>query len=271
MAGTKREQMALAHKAQGYDVADVERPAGERWVTMSNALTRAGHGLTLAEKRIVAAAVSKLDSRRVLKPGEVPRTKITAAEYAETFEVDMNTAYDQLQGAAKQLYNRSITFYEPAHKRNGKPLPPTRVQMRWVGSVKYQDGEGWVELAWWPDLLRHLTGLQRQFTTYQLQQASALRSVYSWRLLELLMRFKSSGKAEYTVEDFAASMDATEKQRANFNNIRRRMIEPAVKELTEKDGWLIQWEAVKAGRKVKALRFTFMRNPQGSLFNEQTA
>ncbi|MEK8955164.1 hypothetical protein P2P35_21935 [Escherichia coli] len=71
--------MALAHKAQGYDVADVERPARERWVTMSNALTRAGHGLTLAEKRIVAAAVSKLGSRRVLKPGEVPRTKITAA------------------------------------------------------------------------------------------------------------------------------------------------------------------------------------------------
>ena len=265
MAGTKREQMALAHKAQGYDVADVERPAGERWVTMSNALTRAGHGLTLAEKRIVAAAVSKLDSRRVLKPGEVPRTKITAAEYAETFEVDMNTAYDQLQGAAKQLYNRSITFYEPAHKRNGKPLPPTRVQMRWVGEAKYQDGEGWVELAWWPRLLPHLTGLKRQFTSYQLQQASALRSVYSWRLLELLTRFKSTGVAEYTIEDFAASMEATEKQRENFNNIKRRMIEPAVRELQEKDGWLIQWQPIKAGRKVKALRFTFMRDPQGQL------
>jgi plasmid replication initiation protein len=257
--------MALAHKTQGYDVADVERSAVERWVTMSNALTRAGHGLTLAEKRIVAAAVSKLDSRRVLKPGEVPRTKITAAEYAEAFKVDLDTAYDQLQSAAKQLYNRSITFYEPAFKRNGRPLPPTRVQMRWVGSVKYQDGEGWVELAWWPDLLRHLTGLQRQFTTYQLQQASALRSIYSWRLLELLMRFESTGWAEYTIEDFAASMDATEKQRENFANIRRKIIEPAVKELTEKDGWLIQWEPIKAGRKVKAVRFTFMRDPQGRL------
>lgn len=265
MARTKREQMALAHKAQGYDVADVERPPGERWVTMSNALTRAGHGLTLAEKRIVAAAVSKLDSRRVLKPGEVPRTKITAAEYAETFEVDLDTAYDQLQSAAKQLYNRSITFYEPAWKRNGKPLPPTRVQMRWVGSVKYQDGEGWVELAWWPDLLRHLTGLRRQFTTYQLQQASALRSMYSWRLLELLMRFESTGWAEYTIEDFAASMDATEKQRKNFANIRRKIIEPAVRELQEKDGWLIQWQPIKAGRKVKAVRFTFMRDPQARL------
>ena len=238
---------------------------GSRLVTMSNALTRAGHGLTLSEKRIVASAVAKLDSRRALPPGEVPRTRITAAEYAETFGVDLDTAYDQLQDAAKQLYKRSITFFEPAFRRNGKPLPPSMVQMRWVGSVKYQKGEGWVELAWWPDLLRHLLGLKKQFTTYQLQQASALRSAYSWKLLELLMRFKDTGRAEYTIEDFCASMDATEKQRADFNNIRRRIIEPAVKELTEKDGWLIQWTPIKAGRRVAGVRFSFMRNPQERL------
>jgi plasmid replication initiation protein len=249
----------LAHKAQGYDVDD-----GERWVTMSNALTRAGHGLTLAEKRIVNTAVSKLDSRRALKPGDAPRTKITAAEYAEAFGVDMDTAYDQLQSAAKALYHRSITFYEPAWKRNGKPLPPTKVQMRWVGSVKYQDGEGWVELAWWHDLLPHLMGLKRQFTTYQLQQASALRSIYSWRLLELLMRFQSTGWAEYSIEDFKASMDAPASL-SDFGQVKRRMIEPAVKELTEKDGWIIQWQPIKAGRKVKAVRFNFMRDPQGRL------
>ena len=56
---------------------------------------------------------------------------------------------------------------------------------------------------------------------------------------------------------------------SDFGQVKRRIIDPAVKELTEKDGWLIQWEPVKAGRKVKAVRFTFMRNPQGSLFNEQ--
>lgn len=257
----KAKEQALAN----YDAGDVDRPSGERWVTMSNALTRAGHGLTLAEKRIVASAVSKLDSRRALPPGEVPRTRITAAEYAETFKVDLNTAYDQLQEAAKQLYKRSITFHEPAFKRNGKPLPPTMVQMRWVGSVKYQKGEGWVELAWWPDLLRHLLGLKAQFTTYQLQQASALRSAYSWKLLELLTRFQSTGKAEYTIEDFCASMEATEKQAADFAKVRTKIIEPAVRELKDKDGWLIEWEPVKAGRKVKALRFTFSRDPQGRL------
>lgn len=262
------QQRASKGKTQAlvnYRADDVTRPSGERWVTMSNALTRAGHGLTLAEKRIVASAVSKLDSRRILPPGEVPRTRITALEYAETFGVDIDTAYDQLQAAAKQLYKRSITFYEPAFKRNGKPLPPTMVQMRWVGSVKYQKGQGWVDLAWWPDLLRHLLGLKAQFTTYQLQQASALRSAYSWKLLELLTRFRSSGTAEYSIEDFCASMDASEKQAADFSKIRTKIIEPAVRELAEKDGWLIQWIPIKAGRKVAAVRFTFVRNPQQRL------
>ena len=92
-----------------------------------------------------------------------------------------------------------------------------------------------------------------------------MRSIYSWRLLELLSRFEGNGWAEYTIEDFATSMDATEKQRENFAAIRRKIIEPAVKELVEKDGWLIQWQPIKAGRKVKAVRFKFMRDPQGRL------
>ena len=252
------------HALANYDPDDLERPAGERLVTMSNALTRAGHGLTLAEKRIIAAAVSKLDSRRQLGPGEVPRTRITAAEYAETFEVDTATAYEQLQTAAKALYARSITFYEPAHRRRGKPLPATKVQMRWIGSAKYQKGEGWVELAWWPDLMRHLVGLKAQFTSYQLQQASALRSTYSWKLLELLTRFEGTGWAEYTIEDFTTAMDAPPSL-SDFGQVKRRIIDPAVKELSDKDGWLIQWRPIKAGRKVAAVRFEFRRDPQGRL------
>src|SRR6218665_1362282 len=40
--------------------------------------------------------------------------------------------------------------------------------MRWVGRCQYHEGEGWVQLAWWPDLLPSLVGPKRQFTTYQL-------------------------------------------------------------------------------------------------------
>lgn len=244
-----------------------DRPSGERWVTMSNALIRAGHGLTLAEKRIVMCAVSKLDSRAALKPGELPRTKITASEYAEIASCKMNAAYEALQEATKTLFNRKITFYEPPTTKSSRSTyHPIRTEMRWVGRCRYHAGEGWVELVWWPDLLPSLIGLKKQFTTYQLQQAHALRSVYSWRLLELLTRYKSTGWAEYTVEDFAASMNATEKQKSDFGKIRTKIIQPAVKELIEKDNWEIKWRPIKAGRRVAKIRFDFKQSDQGKLF-----
>lgn len=260
----KQNHQAL-QKVQNYDALNLERDPGSRWVNMSNALAQAGHGLTLAEKRLMMMGVSKLDSRRALSPLQTLKTKITAAEYAEENEVDINTAYDQLQSAAKSLYERSITFFEPQVKgRNADPRA-IKVQMRWVGSVHYHKGEGWIELSWWHELLPHLTFLRARYTKYQLQQGSALRSVYSWRLLELLLKFEKTGWAEYSIDAFCVAMDATEKQRKDFNNIRRRMIEPAIEELQSKNGWLIQWKPLKKGRKVTALRFDFKLDPQGRL------
>lgn len=254
-------ELALTTSPNG-DLIDTK---GKRWVSMSNALTRAAHGLTLPEKRVMAMAASTLDSRKPLGPGEAPKTRIAAADYAETFGVDLATAYEQLQSASKNLYQRSVTFYTAAYRRKGAPLPPTQHNIRWVGRCTYQRGEGWVEVAWWHEILPHLTGLKSQFTKYQLEQTSALRCVASWNLLKLLQRFESTGWAEYTIEDFAVSMEATEKQREDFAAIRRKLIEPAVKELTEKDGWIIQWKPIKKGRRVASIRFDFNRDPQGKL------
>jgi plasmid replication initiation protein len=235
-----------------------------RLVSMSNALIRAGHGLTLSEKRLVSAAASELNRNRQTLSGECPVVKLTATEYAVTFGVDTDTAYDQLQSGAKALYGRSICFHQPSYRRNGTPCVVTHT-MRWVGEAIYHQKEGWIELHFWHAVVPHLIGLRKQFTIYQLEQASALRSIYSWRLLELLMRFQFTGWAEYTIEDFCVSMDATPKQREDFAAIRRKIIEPAVRELIQKDGWLIKWETIKAGRKVTAVRFTFSRNPQRQL------
>jgi plasmid replication initiation protein len=234
-------------------------------VTMSNALTRAAHGLSLPEKRIVMCAVAKLDARKPHPAGTVLITKVTAAEYAESFKIDTTSAYEQLKDGGKELYQRSITFFQAAHNRNGKPLAPTRTTMRWIGQATYHDGEGWIEVHWWHAVVPHLTGLRKQFTKVQLEQASALRSIYSWKLLELLMRFQGTGWAEYDIEDFAEAMEATDKQRADFNAIRRKMIEPAIQELQQKDGWVIKWEPIKAGRRVKAVRFEFRRDNQLTL------
>jgi plasmid replication initiation protein len=227
------------------------------WMSMSNRLIRAGQGLSLAEKRIVMLAVSKLDSKKPIVGSF--STKIMAADYAKSFNVSADTAYDQLQEASNTLHKRCITSYEAAYRRNGKPLPPTIVRMSWVGQVKYQHGEGWVELFWTEHIAPHLVGLKAQFTSYQLSQTTALRSIYSWRLLELLMRFKTTGWAEYTVEDFNVSMDVPKDYINDFGQVKRSIIEPAVRELIKKDHWKIEWNTTKAGRKVKSIRFDFSR------------
>ena len=258
-------QLEVIGKAENYDIDAQNREPGENWIAMSNALTRAGHGLTLGEKRLIFCAISKLDSRRILKPGEAPTSRVTAAEYADVAACEPSAAYEALQTAAKNLYNRSISFYVQAKNRKGRSVGEAITHMRWVGRATYKKSEGWVELAWWHELLPHLTGLHKEFTEYQLKQTHALRSIYSWKLLELLMKFESTGWAQYTIEDFCTAMEATPKQRSDFAAIRRKIIEPAVKELQDKDGWLIQWQPIKAGRKVAALRFNFIRNPQQSL------
>ncbi len=217
--------------------------------------------------------MAKIDSVKFtsrLKLDEYPPTKITAKEYAECFELSMNTAYDQLKAGADNIIKRHVTFYEPAEKRKGKELKQVRVKTNWVSQIKYHDEKGYIEIWWNPKILLHLVSLQKHFTSYQLKQVSALRSIYAWKLLELLTRFKNNnvGYLKITLEDFCESMGATEKQKENFNNIKRRIIEPAIKELTEKDGWLIEWEAIKTSRKVTALRFDFSKNPQTDLFRE---
>lgn len=234
---------------------DVTSDRLKRYVTMSNDLARAAHGLSLSEKRLICCALSRIDSARVVAY-EMLSSRVYAHEYADAFGVHLNTAYDQLKSGAQHLYQRSITFFEPAYSRKGKPIAPTRVQMRWVGKVKYQEEQAWVDLFWWPEVVPHLTFLRNKFATYELSQASALRSTYSWRLLELFHSF-NTGWCDIEVGDFAEMMDAKPSHRANFSNLRQKIIEPAVKELVEKEGWNIQWKPIKYGRKVARLRFDF--------------
>lgn len=232
----------------------------ERHITLSNVLVRAAQGLTLAEKRIISACIAQLDSKRMPDPYKPLTVKLHAHDFAETFGVHPDTAYDELQSAAKVLRDRLIRYENPSAPKSRRV-----VEMRWVGRVTYAKGEGWLELAFWHEVVPHLVMLREKFTSYRLSQAAALRSLYSWRLLELLMQFKSTGLVRMPIEAFWSAVEAPESCQKDFGRLRVRVIEPAVKELGEKDGLQIEWNPVKAGRKVISLEFRFPPNPQCSL------
>lgn len=236
-----------------------ELSSGKLRVTMSNALTTAAQRLSLAEKRVMMFAVGKLDTFKRNGGTETGMVKLVAHEYAELFDVDANTAYEQLQACAESIITKQVWWYEEA-KRG-----PKKVQINWLSKAEYYAGEGTVSLWFTSHIAPHLLQLKGQFTTYQLAQASALRSVYSWRLLELLSQYASTGWRQIELDEFHHAMETPNSYRSNFKDCRRWVVEPAVKELCEKDGWLINWIPIKVGRKVSSLRFEFKRDPQGHL------
>ena len=234
---------------------DPDIPVNELHVNMSNTLIRTAQGLTLAEKRVVSVCIAKLDSVR-LDRGRY-KFKLTAQEFAETFDVDLATAYEQMQFAGDHLMKRIATRFEEG--RRGKQIEHKWV---WVSGVTYHHGEGWMELGFSDEMTPHLSLLRQQFTSYKLKQASALRSLYSWRLFELLMQFRNTGVLHIGIEEFLHAMEAPETYRANFKDLRKRVIEPAVAELKAKDGMEIEWTPRKQrGRKITSLEFVFKKQP----------
>ena len=238
----------------------------DRTVNMSNALVSSAQALSLREKRVMALAVSKLDSMR--HPGATPpKVRIEAAEYAELADIALNDAYKELAEATENLRKRTITF---AHE--WKKTPDSKKTFRavtrtgWVDAATYVDGQGVVDILFTMTVTPHLTLLRERFTSYKLQQASALRSLYSWRLLELLTQFEKTGWREFEAEDFIKTLELGATYQKDFGQVKRRVIEPAVKELEAKDHWIIKVTYKKAGRKVARIRFDFERNPQQGLF-----
>ena len=221
-------------------------------VVIANTLVRAAQGLSLAEKRMIFAAVAKMG-------GNFGEVVIYATEYATTFDLSTNNAYEQLKAAAENFFNRYFTVEVPGKKG------VMRWKVRWLSKIGYEVGEGKVGLRFTDDVLPYLCDLTRDFTKYKLKQACALRSIHSWRLLELFEQ-QSSGWLNISVENFHHAMETSELQRSNFAHLRRKTIEPAIKELCNKDGWLIGFTFTKAGRKVDQLKFTFEKNPQQTLF-----
>lgn len=215
-------------------------------IVIANKLTTSAQSLSLAEKRILFAAIAKVG-------GVKAHVKLTAQEYAATYDMPVKQAYEQIKEAVQNIFNRYVTITRFDDKGDF-----TR-HFRWVEAYDYREGLGYVLLVFTNSVMPYLLDLEKQFTKYKLMHACALRSVYSWRLLELFEQ-QSNGWLLIKLADFHHAMNATETHKKNFKETRVHIIESALKELREKDGWIVEWEAIKLGRKVDSLRFTFSRN-----------
>ncbi|SAK96781.1 Replication initiation protein [Caballeronia glebae] len=231
----------------------------DRNVSLANVIVRATHGLKLSDKRLLSAALAVTDATdgRALSDERFWTVKVTAIDYAQAFGVSLDTAYEQIAASADVLLSKCIT--RPVRDRSGDLL-----KHQWLLRAVYSKGRGTVSMTWHPDIRPFIFCLREEFTTYKLRQAAAVRSVYSWFLYDNLRSWNGVGSWSPTIEEFAQNMDAANYAN-NFKEMRRRVIEPAVKELREKNNLVIEWEQVKNGRKTVGLRFKYRKAEQAAL------
>lgn len=218
-------------------------------VTQTNALIEASYRLTLEEKRLILAAISVIDPRGNIPP----EITISASDYANIFDLKMPAAYQQLQDASNRLYERDIRFKEG--NKEGR--------LRWIyKKADYHHGQGAVTLSFSPDLHPHLSNLSRgNFTSYTIENVKTLKSTYSIRLFELLMQYKKEGKRFITIADFRNMFDLQEKYQL-YSELRRCVIEPAIKELNQKSCLEVSYKPQKKNKTVVNLWFYFEEKKQ---------
>jgi plasmid replication initiation protein len=241
------------------DVTAVAR-LGDKWVTTANDLTRAAHRLTLGEKRLIAACIAQVKSDAPV-PETTDRSRktysVTARDYADLYDVSVETAYEQMRANQKTLWGREIQTVKPNGKEGRK--------VRWVQEIAYNDGEGSVTLVWSDAVCLGLYDLSKEFTTYKLKHAARFTTKYAWTLFELLAMWRKAGRFTIDVDAFRDKLEVSATARANYKELRVRVIEPALREIREKCGLMVTVTERKRGRRVSELAFTWEPDPQGTL------
>ena len=220
-------------------------------VVKTNRLNQAFQMLTLAELHIVQLAI--VDARETgtgLSTNQPLR--IDAMRYAEVFNTTQQNAYQRMKSAEDTLFNRRFSYFDSEGKL---------VKSRWIQQVRYLDDEGAIELVFTlavVDGISRIDGATEFFTQYLLGQTANLTSVYSARLYELLIQWKSIGKTPILeLTNFREQLGIGLDEYSRIEAFKRRVLDIALKEINEHTDITATYEQHKKGRVITGFSFKF--------------
>ena len=225
-------------------------------VVKTNRLNQAFQVLTLAELHIVQLAIVDARETGTGLSTDTP-LRIDAKRYAEVFNTTRQNAYQRMKEAEDTLFNRRFSFYD----EDGK-----LVKSRWIQQVRYIDDEGAIELVFTLAVVQGISridGVKEFFTQYLLSQTAQLNSVYSARLYELLIQWRSTGKVPIIdLGDFIEQLGIGINEYQRMHHFKARVLEPAIKEINEKTDIKAEYEQHKKGRVISGFSFKFKKKSQ---------
>lgn len=210
-------------------------------VTQSNQLIEARYSLPLGEQRLILAMLSRIQP----SDEDFKEYRISISEFAEFMGIDKNHVYTECKKTTKQLLTRVLEIQEPG----------VLLQTHWVSSAKYVDGEGCVRLCFDPLLRPYLLQLKSNFTSCRLEMLLSFKSQYTVRIYTLLKQYEKLKVREIELEPLREILGIGREQYQEYKNLKNRVLQPTKKELFEKSDLYFEFDEIKYGRRVGALRF----------------
>jgi len=220
-------------------------------VVKSNRLVEASYRLTLNEQRIILYAISRCrEEQRGLFPNEP--VVITADAFAKQFpSIDKGHVYHQLKEAMDALYDRSVTLYETDEDTGKEQVSKTR----WISKASYVDGAGRIKVVFTSDVIKYVTRLETEFTSYQLEKVGNMTSSYAVRIYELLAQHRDIGNRTLNMAWLRETFQIAPDEYKLTTNFIRKVIEVAVDQINKHSDLTVSYKPVKTGRAITDFAF----------------
>ncbi|WP_145435183.1 replication initiation protein, partial [Staphylococcus hominis] len=85
------------------------------------------------------------------------------------------------------------------------------------------------EISTSPNLKHILNSITNNFTKFELQEMTHLKSTYAKNMFRILKQFKHSGYVKIGIDDFKTRLDVPNSYQ--MNDITKRVLKPIIKEL----------------------------------------
>lgn len=208
--------------------------------------------------------LGKIDINGTYKqPHELEREHtLTAKEFSQAFDIDINTAYGVLKRASHKLARTAITLQKPELFQIWD-IPVCQ------NSV-YNTKEGSLTVKFNEDIMPYLAQVTQKFVLYNLKEVANFGSLYSTRLYELIQEFKDKGELLRSVAQLR-EVFAVGKKFKLYADFKRFTFSHAVDEINSQYPTMkLRFNELKDGRKVVSIRFEFTPSHKEQGYNPAT-
>lgn len=214
-------------------------------------IQKAKYTLTVNQQKIIAYLISKI------KPTdkELQKYSISIADFCELCGINKSSFYTEIREIVDNLDNKS--FWVETDEKVFK--------FRWFSEVEIIKGSGRVNIVLNSNIKQYLIDLSREFTQYELYNILALKGKYSIRLYEYFKSYAFRHDIEVELDKMRDILCADKYK--EYKDFKKRVIEPAIKEINEYTDLEVKYEKIMRGKWVVGLKFQIDRKQTLERYN----